>query len=66
MKSFFASLLTMEAVLTLGVCVALEALILFIVYPYFHDIVGAFAFSFIVLGPVSLLLGPPLYRYLAR
>ncbi|KGH31073.1 MULTISPECIES: hypothetical protein [Comamonas] len=66
MKSFFAALLTMEGVLTLGLCVALELIIIFIVYQYFHNIAGSLAFSLIVFGPASLFVGPKLYRYFSR
>ncbi|MFN3735398.1 hypothetical protein [Comamonas testosteroni] len=66
MKSFFAALLTMEGILTLGLCVALELIIIFIVYQYFHNIAGSLAFSLIVFGPASVFVGPKLYRYLSR
>ncbi|HEY8881531.1 MAG TPA: hypothetical protein VIN03_28445 [Roseateles sp.] len=66
MKVWLEKLLTPEVLLTMVVCLGVEALILVLAYQRLGDWLESAAFSAIVLGPVSLWLAPPLYRYMGR
>ena len=51
---------------TIAACIIIEALLILIVFQFSGSLLGALVLTLLVIGPVSVYLAPPLYRYLVR
>ena len=45
---------------------ALEAFILLVLHYFTHSLAGSIILSIVALGPVSLFVGAPIYRYFSK
>ena len=59
-------ILSAAFLITFAFCAVAEALVMAIAYGHFGNLLESAFYSLVVIGPVSLWLGPPLYRYMLR
>lgn len=52
--------------LTLALCAVVEVLALLLVYAYLQDFLASAFFSVTLLGPASIWVAPPFYRYMVK
>ena len=54
------------AVLTAIICLAIEIVVVVVLYGFYRSFLGAVAVSVVIFGPISLWIAPPLYRHIVR
>jgi hypothetical protein len=66
MKLSIQQILSAPLLITVGLCGLFELLVLLVAFSKFGSLLGSVAFSVLVVGPVSVWVGPPLFKYLSR
>lgn len=54
------------AVLTAIICLAIEIVVVVVLYGFYRSFLGAVAVSVVIFGPISLWIAAPLYRHIVR
>ena len=65
-KRFLSALVTPAGLRTVVACLAFEALVVLVLYYFTHSLAGSIILSIVALGPASLFVAAPIYRYFSK